>query len=226
MPRRVDEIMQIGTQEERSMSRLKYRLATLAIAVVALGAIAAPAAQADTIIPFTNWQVGGTLGVKKLNQNISIPEGSTFNGSANLTQGTLSGDTTIPDFNATVKVLGVPTRIGLSIKETAPASGTLTLNSDGTITIDAPVSSDIRIRTLSLGLLSISAGFNCHTSSPVVLPLHATAPLATALSSGLTFSGTYDLPTLTGCGLLTPTLNLLMAGPNNPFNVTFRPPTS
>jgi hypothetical protein len=50
--------------------------------------------------------------------------------------------------------------------------------------------------------------------------------LATALSSGLTFTGTYDLPKLTGCGLLTPTLNLLMAGPNNPFNVTFKPPAS
>jgi hypothetical protein len=102
MPRLADEIMQIGIQEERSMSRLKYRLATLVVAVVALGAIAAPAAQADTIIPFTNWQVGGNLGVKKLNQNIPLPAGSTFNGSANLTQGTITGDTTIPNFTTTV----------------------------------------------------------------------------------------------------------------------------
>jgi hypothetical protein len=226
-PRRADETKQIDNQEvDRSMSRLRYRLATLAVAGATLGAIAAPAAQADTIIPFTNWQVGGNLGVKKLNQNIPLPAGSTFNGSANLTQGTITGDTTIPNFTTTVKVLGIPTRIGLSIKETAPVSGTLTFNSDGTVTLDAPAASDIRIRTLSLGLLTIPAGFNCHTSSPVVLPLHATAPLATALSSGLTFSGTYDLPKLTGCGLLTPTLNLLMAGPNNPFNVTFRPPAS
>jgi hypothetical protein len=205
------------------MSKLKSRFAALAISVAALAAIAAPAAQADTIIPLSKWKVSGALGIKKLNQDIRIPAGSTFNGIVNLTQGTVTGDTSIPDFTATVKVLGIPTRIGLRITETGPASGTFTLNPDGTATLNANVSSIIRIRTLSLGLLTIPAGFNCHTSSPVVLPLNATAPVSQALSSGLSFSGTYNLPPLTGCGLLTPTLNLLMAGPNNPFNLSIGP---
>jgi hypothetical protein len=204
------------------MSRLRYRVAALAVAVVGLCAIAAPAAQADAIIPFTNWQVGGSLGVKKLNQSIQLPAGSTFNGNANLTQGTISGSTKIPDFTATVRVLGVPTRIALSIKEVTPTSGTLSLNPDGTVTTDVTVKSDLRIRRLSLGLLSIPPGANCHTSSPVQLPLHFHGPLD--LAGGFTFNGTYVIPKLTGCGLLTPTLNLLMAGPNNPFTLTLKPP--
>jgi hypothetical protein len=121
-----------------------------------------------------------------------------------------------------VKVLGVPTRIGLRVTEVSPTTGTVALNPDGTVTTDVTVTGDIRIRTLSLGLLTIPAGFNCHTSSPVVLPLHFQGPLD--LAKGFAFSGTYDLPRLTGCGLLTPTLNLLMAGPNNPFNITLKPP--
>src|SRR5512133_2620329 len=215
---------ELGTQEEkRSMARLKSQFAALAISLAVLTAIAVPAAQADTIIPLSNWQVSGALGVKELNQNIPIPPGSTFNGSVNLTQGTVTGDTSIPDFSATVRVLGVPTRIGLRITETSPANGTFTVNSDGTATLKANVASDIRIRTLAVGLLTVPAGFLCHTSSPVVLPLNATAPLSQALSSGLSFSGTYNLPPLTGCGLLTPTLNQLMAGPNNPFNLSIGP---
>jgi hypothetical protein len=205
------------------MARLRFRLAALVVSLVALGAIAAPTAQAQTI-PLTNWQVSGSLGIKKLNQDIPLPAGSTFNGNVDLTQGTITGDTTVPDFTATVTVLGIPQHIDLSIKEVGSQSGTVTVNPDGTITVDVDVAQDIRIKRIRIGLLSLPAGFNCHTSSPVVLPLHTTAPLSTALSSGLSFSGTYDLPRLTGCGLLTPTLNLLMAGPDNPFNVSITPP--
>jgi hypothetical protein len=56
----------------------------------------------------------------------------------------------------------------------------------------------------------------------VVLPLNFTGPLS--LSSPLTFSGTTAIPLLRGCGLATPLLNLLMAGPGNGFSVTIAPP--
>jgi len=43
------------------------------------------ASAADVVLPFTNYKVGATLTVKKLNQSITLPPRSTFNGSANLT---------------------------------------------------------------------------------------------------------------------------------------------
>ena len=188
--------------------------------------IAAPAAQsADAVIPFNNWQVGGTLGLKKLNQNIQLPASSTFNGEANITQGTISGHTAIPDFTTPVKLLGlVPTQVALSIKETSPTAGTLHFDPQANGIVDASVAADVRIRKLSLLGLSVPPGANCHTSSPVVLPLHGSAPLTKLGIDGISFTGTYTLPRLTGCGLLTPTLNLLMAGPNNPFSLALKPP--
>jgi hypothetical protein len=207
------------------MARLRYRLAVLAVSLLALGA-SAPAAQADLIASFKNWKVAGKLGVKKLNQDIVLPSGSLFNGTANLTTGAIQGHTTIPDFDATLTILGIPQTASLSITEAAPATGTLTPNPDGTVDTDVTVSNIIRVRKLGIGGLGlgIPAGANCRSSSPVVLPLHTTSTVNDLLERGATFSGTYTITKLTGCGLLTPVLNTLMAGPNNQFAVSMKPP--
>ncbi len=208
------------------MRKLKTRLSALVLSVFAIALIAAPAAQsADAVLPFDNWKVSGTLGLKKLHQSIQLPATSTFSGEANLTQGTISGHTTIPDFTTPVKLLGlVPTQVALSIKETSPTAGTLHFDENANSIVDASTAADVRIRKLSLLGLSVPPGANCHTSSPVVLPLQGSAPLTELGTDGITFTGTYNLPRLTGCGLLTPTLNLLMAGPNNPFTLGLKPP--
>jgi len=39
---------------------------------------------ANLVVSFTNWRVGGTLTLAKLQQNSELSAGSTFNGSANL----------------------------------------------------------------------------------------------------------------------------------------------
>lgn len=208
------------------MSKLKTRLAVLVASLFAVAVIAAPAAQANHvqnfIIPLNNWQVGGSLGVKKLNQNIQLPPGSVFNGGIT-GQLTVAGHTTIPDFTTTIKLLGLlPNHISLSIKETTPTTGTVKANPDGTTTTKVTVSNDIRIKSLRVGALPVPVGSNCHTSSPVVLNLEDTGALD--VFKGFAFEGIYTIPKLTGCGLMTPTLNLLMAGPNNPFTATLKPP--
>ena len=93
----------------------------------------------------------------------------------------------------------------------------------GTTTIDGQSPFIIHIRKLKSPLLPLNlVGGNCRTSAPVVLPLHYSGPLD--LVNGFTFTGTTTIPALTGCGLATPLLNALMAGPNNPFSVAIAPP--
>ncbi|MGH2981998.1 MAG: hypothetical protein ACRDKV_08155 [Solirubrobacterales bacterium] len=194
--------------------------------LVGLTTVGAPVAQANHVqnflIPLNNWQVGGSLGVKKLNDDIQLPPGAVFNGGIT-PQLTVAGHTTIPDFTTTVNLLGLlPNHISLSITEAAPTTGTVRANPDGTTTTKVTVSSDIRIKSLRAGVLPVPVGRNCHTSSPVVLNLEDTGPID--LLNGFAFDGTYTIPKLTGCGLVTPTLNLLMAGPNNPYSLTLKPP--
>jgi hypothetical protein len=192
-------------------------LASLAVALVLL--VVAPAASA---FPFTNWDLTGSLTVKKLNQSIAFPAGSKFNGDLNLSTRQLSGHVTVPQFTARLKVLGLPVDATLQLVEAQPVTGTVTFGSPN-ITIDATTSATMKIKRLSSPLLQLDlVGNQCQTSAPVVLPLHYVGPLT--LSTGFTFTGTTTIPRLTHCGLATPLLNQLMAGSGNAFRATIAPP--
>jgi hypothetical protein len=201
------------------MSRVRKAVLFLSLALAAVCAIAVPTASAaDTVVPFTNYQVGGSLTVKKLNQSINLPPGSTFNGSANLTQGTLSGHVAIPEFTSTIRVLGIPTQVTTQLTEAQPVQGTVKLDPDFTTHIRSTTSAILHIRKLRLGLLSVPT--TCRTAEPIVLTMNYDGPFAFPIA----FDGTTTIPRLTGCGLLGPTLGTLLSGPDNPYHVTLAPP--
>jgi len=188
--------------------------------VTAACVVSAPAASAaDVVLPFNNYRVGGSLTVKKLNQSIALPAGSTFNGSANVTQGTLSGHVSIPTFTSTIRVLAVPTQVTTQLVEAQPVEGTVKLDPDFTTHIRSTTSAILYIRKLRLGLLSVPT--TCRTSSPIKLTLNYDGPF----SFPINFGGTTTIPSLTGCGLLGPTLGLLLSGPGNPYHITLSPPS-
>jgi hypothetical protein len=202
------------------MSRVRKAVLSLSLALAAVCAIAVPTASAaDTVVPFTNYQVGGSLTVKKLNQSITLPAGSTFNGSANLTQGTLSGHVAIPEFTSTIRVLGIPTQVTTQLTEAQPVQGTVKLDPDFTTHIRSTTSAILHIRKLRLGLLSVPT--TCRTAEPIVLTMNYDGPFAFPIA----FDGTTTIPRLTGCGLLGPTLGTLLSGPGNPYHVTLAPPS-
>jgi hypothetical protein len=201
------------------MSRARRAVLALAVALVAACVVSVPAAPAaDVVLPFTNYKVGGSLTVKKLNQKITLPDGSTFNGSANLTTQQLSGHVFIPEFTSTIRVLGVPTQVTTKLDEAQPVQGTITVDPNFKIHIRTTTSAVLRIKKLRLGLLSVPT--TCRTASPIQLTLNYDGDL----KYPLTFNGTTTIPPLTGCGLLGPTLGTLLSGPGNGYTVTLGPP--
>jgi hypothetical protein len=202
------------------MSRARRAVLALAVTSVVACAVAAPTASAaDVVLPFSNYKVGGTLTVKKLNQSITLPAGSTFNGSANVTQGTLSGHVSIPTFTSTIRVLGIPTQVTTQLVEAQPVQGTVKLDPDLTTHIRSSTSATLYIRKLRLGLLSVPT--TCRTVSPIQLTLNYDGPF----SFPINFNGTTTIPPLVGCGLLGPTLGALLSGPGNAYHVTLSPPS-
>jgi hypothetical protein len=202
------------------MSRARRAVLALAVTSVVACAVAAPTASAaDVVLPFSNYKVGGTLTVKKLNQSITLPAGSTFNGSANVTQGTLSGHVAIPTFTSTIRVLGIPTQVTTQLVEAQPVQGTVKLDPDFTTHIRSTTSATLYIRKLRLGLLSVPT--TCRTVSPVNLTLNYDGPF----SFPINFNGTTTIPPLVGCGLLGPTLGTLLSGPGNAYHLTLSPPS-
>jgi hypothetical protein len=202
------------------MSRARRAVLALAVTSVVACAVAAPTASAaDVVLPFSNYKVGGTLTVKKLNQSITLPAGSTFNGSANVTQGTLSGHVSIPTFTSTIRVLGIPTQVTTQLVEAQPVQGTVKLDPDLTTHIRSSTSATLYIRKLRLGLLSVPT--TCRTVSPIQLTLNYDGPFAFPVN----FNGTTTIPPLVGCGLLGPTLGALLSGPGNAYHLTLSPPS-
>jgi len=200
------------------MSRARRALLGTAAALVAACVVSVPAATAaDIVLPFTDYQVGGSLTVKKLDQEITLPEGSTFNGTANLTTNQLNGDVFIPEFTSTVRVLGIPTQVTTKLEQVQPVQGTVALDG-GNVSIRSSTSAILRIKKLRLGLLGVPT--TCRTAEPLVLTLNYDGPLAFPLA----FDGATTIPRLTGCGLLGPTLGTLLSGPGNPYHVTLSPP--
>lgn len=200
------------------------RLLVTAVLTMAVGlAATSVASAADLVVPFSNWTVSGSLKAAKLGQSVTLPSGSTFNGSADLTTGTLTGDVSIPQFTTRLTVLGLPADATLQFVEASPVSGTVSLDSSGSVSIASTASAFIKITRLSSPLLPLNlVGNSCQTSSPVVLPLNFNGPLN--LTTGFTFSGSTTIPLLQHCGLATPLLDALLSGPNNPFTVSIAPP--
>jgi hypothetical protein len=202
------------------MPRLRKTLLGTAAALLAAWAVSVPAASADTVLPFTNYQVGGTLTLAKLHQSISLPPGSTFNGSANLTTQQISGHVSIPEFTSTITILGVPTHVTTKLEEAQPLQGTVSLDSALNVHLRANTSAILRIKKLRIGLLSVPT--TCRTASPIVLTTNYDGPF----SFPIAFDGTTTIPPVTGCGLLGPTLGLLLSGPGNAYHLTLSPPAS
>jgi hypothetical protein len=161
--------------------------------------------------------VGGTLTVKKLHQSITLPPGSTFHGSANLTTNQLQGDVFIPEFTSTIRVLGIPTRVTTKLEQAQPVQGTIALDG-ANVSIRSTTSAILHIEKLRLGLLSVPTA--CRTAEPIELTLNYDGPLVFPLA----FDGETTIPRLTGCGLLGPTLGTLLSGPGNPYHLTLSPP--
>jgi hypothetical protein len=199
------------------MSRVRRAVLCTTAALAAAAVVTAPSASADVILPFTNYQVGGSLTVKKLHQDINLPEGSTFNGSANLTTSQLQGDVFVPEFTSTVKVLGIPTQVTTQLEQVQPVQGTITLNG-GNVSIQSTTTAILRIKKLRLGLLSVPT--TCRTAEPILLTLNYEG----GLTFPLTFDGETTIPRLTGCGLLGPTLGTLLSGPGNKYHITLDQP--
>ncbi len=179
-------------------------------------------------VHFVNWVLSGTLKDQRLGQTITLPKGATFNGSATI-PGTLTGNILVPNFSATVKILGLPTTVGLSMTEVGPATGTISPSTTtaGNLVIAGSAKANIGIK--SVGLFGLNIPTTCQTSSPAVFPLNADLP-ALDLTTGATFTGTTTLPSVK-CGgilggLLSPILTALFSGPNNSYSLTIAPPAA
>jgi len=230
------------------MLRRNIRIVALASTLAAVGgaSFATTVASAFTVnLSLGTLAVSGTLTPKKLNQPVTLPEGSSFTGQTTLElpgwSGPITGNILVPPFNTTISLAGVPTTVGLTFTETAPIQGSFVQDKSGTcswaepslicLTMSVPTSANVGITAVGvnvLGVLGVTTTTECETVEPITLPLSTTLTLAELLSVGAHFSGTTTIPPIKCAGLDGPAvaaaLTTAMSGPENAYALQIAAP--
>jgi hypothetical protein len=243
----------------------KTRFLAIASTLAAVGAIsvaATSAASAATIceteaskLPagtvfcksIENFEVSGSLTAKKLNQSIELKEG-TFNGYAAFTSlaffeqnvhGVIHGTVSVPPFEATIKLFGLSTKVGLSFTQEGPSEGVIESVADGTGNcaniptapcVKETIPTKANIGFTSITLFGLKLPLHCKTAKPASLPLEENLLLFQELLNpevGSHFTGTTTFPPVT-CNFFeepltalfnSALLTSLFSGPGNSYSL-------
>jgi hypothetical protein len=227
------------------MSRRMWRIAAVAAPLAIIGAtsIAAAPAWAGFSTSFVNWAVSGSLTPKKLNEPVTLPKGSTFNGVADIEtlsptelSGTVKGELYVPPFKTTLKLAGlIPSEVGVTFTEAGASEGTMSF-APASACAGSPyagqcatmsVTSKAIIGITVVGLLGIDVPTQCQTTEPVTFDLKTTLTLGELLDVGPHFTGSTTIPTISCEGLsglaLGALITGLMSGPENPYALYIAP---
>jgi hypothetical protein len=233
------------------MSCKAGRIVALGATLAAVGAmfVATTSASAAFTLHFTNYTVSGFLKPKLLNEPVTLPPGSTFNGSASLEvveignfTGTITGDVFVPPFTASLRVLGlIPTEVGVTFKQIGKPAGTIATTarsncsgpenvgpgSNICVALNVPTKAVLGITLKSVSVLEPPRD-KCETAEPVTFPLKTTATLSELISKGLNFKGEATIPPIRCEGLegivMGLTLTAAMSGPDNEYELAIAPP--
>jgi hypothetical protein len=182
---------------------------------------------------YKSWPLSGSITPKYLGQAITLPTGSTFSGSGELNDetgvGTEKGSVSVPAFKSTVKLLGIPVSLGLSLTQAGPLEGSISQSTVGNETLKMPAKLNLGIT--SVGILGLTLATSCTTTEPLSMALGATAPQHELLKAGFSGAGTTKVASLrcTG-GFLGAAIGQLFAamlsGPGSGYSLAVKAPGS
>jgi len=174
----------------------------------------------------TNWKLKAFLTDRNAIGAITLPSACTLNGHATV-PGELEGVTRCPPFTALLRVFGlIPLSMGLTFTAVEPLHATITHVGAGALEFVGAARDNLGIA--SMRLLGLSIPLSCKSSAPVTLPLSSKGPSGFP-STGVSFASEFTLPRF-NCSangligsLFGSLLNVLLAGPHNPFTLAIEP---
>jgi len=177
----------------------------------------------DLIIPIPAWQASGTVTAKKLGVSLKVPAGATFSAEADFTTGTVSASLFVPPIKETISLFGlIPVTIEGSLTQAGPINGTFNFGNNSVLELSA--TGGATLATKALSVLGLRIPLECHTATPVELPLTISEPANVLATGSISVSDSVTIPQFTGCGIFSPLTSLLLSGPGNPVDLTVSPP--
>lgn len=184
------------------------------VAALALAATPTAASASDTMLT-VRYPINGSTFVKATNASLTLGPG-TLKSTVDLNTGALTAKLNLPPATGSFKELGiVPVTATVALLQNGPTTGNIDLNT-GAVTTTSNVT--LQITSLSVAGLPVPVGSSCESSTPASIML--TSQPGFSIIKGGTVSGTYTIPPFAGCGLVTPVLNLTIAGPGNTISLT------
>ena len=161
-----------------------------------------------------SYKVTGSTYIK--GGNGSAPLNGQIDAEMMLSTGNYTADLRLDKTRANLMILGIlPVTADIEMVPKGKATGNLT---NGILT--ARQVADIKIPvSKALGLIPIAGGSRCMTASSLTFDLKTKAGTTFDVLSGGEISGTYTLPKLKNCGLLTEILSYLTAKPGNTIDL-------
>ncbi len=170
------------------------------------------------IVSLKDWKLEASIDLKTLKQTVTLPEDSKFTADSDMTTNRISGTMNVPAFKQSLKIVGLPVQVGLSVKPNGLTSGSVSLDGEGQLKIRGTAYADIIVTSVA----GIPIG-ECKTTSPVAFPLNFDGPISALGSGNLTFNGLTSFPTLRGCSL-SAILTTMMSGDGQKFSFNVSAP--
>jgi hypothetical protein len=194
-----------------------------------------PVTSTSLLVPeYNNWVLSGSITDKKLDQAITLPAGSTFNGHGVIDietgGGSVNGNLAMPAFTTPLKLFGVLTvELGMTLTPEGSIAGRVgrseTISGDETLSV--PVKLGMGITSVSLLGLKIPTA--CATAEPLPLSLVDNLTREELIAKGWSFAGSTTIPKvkceggLLG-GLFGAVLSTLLSGPENAYAIKITAP--
>ena len=154
------------------------------------------------------YEVRGFLTVRR--DSLRVPLRGSLTVRADPGPGPFSGNLVLRPAAISRRVLGV-SLFGATVRIDAesPVAGRI----DERGQLSATVTVNAALTAIRLAGRAVAGGGSCRTATCAVVPLRSRPGFD--LANGGRLAGRYQRPPFTGCGWLTPVINLLVAGPGN-----------
>lgn len=175
----------------------------------------------DFVVTLDEWPLDANIHLATLDQDVELPEESSFTADTNMTAGTLDGDLSVPDFSTKLNIV-LPLDVNLSVLPSSRTTGSASLDNQGQLHVDGQAFANITVKSAGFGALQIP--FGCQTESPVAFPVNFDGPISDLGAGNLTFTGTTTFPPMKSCGLFNSLFTTLISGPGQEYSFNVSPP--
>jgi hypothetical protein len=165
------------------------------------------------------YTVRGFLTVRR--RSLRVPIRGSLTIQADLDTGIFAGDMVLRPSTVRRKILGA-TVLSATVEITAESTVVGQVGAGGRMF--AAVMVNAVISAVDVAGRPVISGDSCRTTTHAVVPLQSRPGFS--LQRGGRVVGEYDRPPFTGCGRLTPIVNMVVAGPGNAVVIDLLPLTS